>query len=816
MRTVSALTVLRRLVLAIAALAFGASAGWPQTPGRAMGRPVGQTGQPAPQAGRGPATSLTDLRPRLAQVQRINTNAGILGGDSPLAPGKNVLILLQENSGRVELPPGVSESEREMLFAIFDGVAEKFENFKTTLQGTGRYDRVVLLTDTNCRRAALLDNLVRYTAAGNVIDLLILGHGSDETLVLNGESLRGGVNGNIRSLLPEAQARGVPRLNLRMVFMCNCWGSTLNDDWLAAGAKVAVGSKQDNWMPEPMTTFFMQNWLGGVNAVNAAARAYDSSVPFYALAFPPTPETRYRVVEFQYPCGSHWEGTPSHPVVDFCTGRAEVPEAAGLAPNAKIAGSALACAGAVNAAFTWLPPGYDVVAAAGGAALGAIGSRANDRSPMPGSGTPLPGPTPDLAKIPSGPVPGGIPAPVPNATGLPQPVVPPLPWPAQQPPAGGLAPQNCALLVLSTGLREHGDPNFGLLYEFAEKSGAALPRKTMADRYQEIVTVEGPNGTIAGFYAALSRLAAQYQAVDLVIHSHGLPGRLQLYDALHDVTSIAVAANPQLRGMWQQAAARPGQDVALKLPSGNYLGAEGGGGAGLTAVPPSCKTTSGRFRLLSTRSPMMNGSAVQIATRTGHSLIVDGAAIRATQVNPAAAQTFSLGVTSNGALVNGSVIELRGPGGMLFVREGSGSPAEVTMSFSATQFVVELLEAPVEEPLAPLPPTSVAHLRCVLETACYGASHMQSWVNLGFAAAAGSQGVHADSQASFPAFLAYWHQGFSFGETIDAANRADAAKLWDRWARDVRGPDGKNCFSDVNSHRLVAGSTGVTIVSPPH
>lgn len=802
MRRMYPLAVSLRVVLAIAGLAVGARAGWSQTPGRAMGRPLGQTGRPAAPTVRGPAASLVDLRPRLAQVQRINTNAGILGGDSPLAPGKNVLILLQENSGRVELPPGVSDAEREVLFAIFDGVAEKFENFKTTLQGQGRYDRVVLLTDTNCRRAALLDNLVRYTAAGNVIDLLILGHGSSELLALNGESLRGGANGNIRSLLTEAQARGVPRLNLRMVFMCNCWGSTLNDDWLAAGAKVAVGSKQDNWMPEPMTTFFMQNWLGGVSAANAAARAYDGSFPFYALAFPPTPDTRYKVVEFQYPCGAHWEGTPTHPVVDFCTGSAEVPEAAGLAPNAKIAGSALACAGDVNAAFAWLPPGYDLVAAAGGAALGAIGSRA-DRSPLPGNGSPLPAPA-DVATIPAPAIPGGMPIPVPNVAGSAQPTVPPLPWPAERQQAGGLGKQDCALLVLSTGLKEHGDPNLALLYEFAEKSGAALPRKMMADRYQEVVTVEGPNGTIGGFYGALSRLAAQYQAVDLVIHSHGYPGLLQLYDAVHDVTSIAVAANPQLRGMWQQAAARSGRDVALKLPSGNYLGADGGGGAGLTVVTPSCKTTSGRFRILPTQSQMVNGSPVQIATRTGHYLVLDGAALRATGADPAVAQTFSLGATSNGAIPDGSVVELRGPGGALSVREGGGPP-EVKMASSGTQFVVEFLGAPVEAPLAPLPPASIAHLRSVLETACYGASHMQSWVNLGFAAAAGSRGVHADSQASFPTFLEYWHQGFSFGEAIDAANRADAAKLWDRWAN--------TRFPDVDSHRLVAGSVSRTIGS---
>ena len=52
------------------------------------------------------------------------------------------------------------------------------------------------------------------------------------------------------SLKADAAAKGVPNLNLRMVYMCNCYGSTVNDDWLAAGAKASVGSHMNDMMPE--------------------------------------------------------------------------------------------------------------------------------------------------------------------------------------------------------------------------------------------------------------------------------------------------------------------------------------------------------------------------------------------------------------------------------------------------------------------------------------------------------------------------------------------------------------------------------------
>lgn len=100
------------------------------------------------------------------------------------------------------------------------------------------------------------------------------------------------------------------------------------------------------------------------------------------------------------------------------------------------------------------------------------------------------------------------------------------------------------------------------------------------------------------------------------------------------------------------------------------------------------------------------------------------------------------------------------------------------------------------------------HLRAVLETACYGSSHKGEWRRAGFVAAAGAIAIHADSWISFPTYLNWWSAGFSFGDAVSAANRADPARATDR-AVSVFFP-GK----DVNSTRETDGNLGVDLSSP--
>jgi len=256
------------------------------------------------------------------------------------------LIVLQENSGRVELPDGLPPAMHDTIFGVIDGLAETFEDVKTTLQGAGRYDVVHLLTDNLCSRAQLLDKLVTETQRGRTIDLIVLGHGTSERLVLKRRpDLTGGPNGNIRSLLTDAQSLGVNALKLRLVYMCNCYGSTLNDDWRAIGAKVSIGSKMNDYMPEPMTTFFVHNWLSGQRAMDAAKNAYQATIPFYALVYPPTTRVRYKTITITYPCP-----TLTDPL-RTCTRQVQVPDGVDLITNSKITETELIVGGSGNIRF---------------------------------------------------------------------------------------------------------------------------------------------------------------------------------------------------------------------------------------------------------------------------------------------------------------------------------------------------------------------------------------------------------------------------------------------------------------------------------
>ena len=256
------------------------------------------------------------------------------------------LIVLQENSGRVELPDGIPAGLRAVIFAVIDKLAETFEDIKTTLQAANRYDTVHLLTDNLCSRANLLNALLSETQKNRKIDLIVLGHGSNENLALKKRpNLTGGPGGNVRTLLTDAQARGVNAFNLRMVYMCNCYGSTLNDDWCAIGATASVGSKMNDYMPEPMTTFFVHNWFSGQKVKDAARNAYQTTIPFYVAAYPPTVRTRCKKMKVPYPCP-----TLTDPF-KVCEKEVEMPDGVDWITNSKIMETELIVGGNGNIVF---------------------------------------------------------------------------------------------------------------------------------------------------------------------------------------------------------------------------------------------------------------------------------------------------------------------------------------------------------------------------------------------------------------------------------------------------------------------------------
>jgi hypothetical protein len=171
---------------------------------------------------------------------------------------------------------------------IANNIVNTFTKSKSQFLGTGKYQRIVPLIGNDCKRSKLLAELIKQTVDGFHVDLYIFGHGGPETLLLNGESLTGGSNGNIRSLLAEARrlkGSGTFSFKLRMVYMGDCFASSLNDDWLAIGAKTSIGSEHLDYMPEPMAFSFLHNFVNEQRTVAAAANtAFSDARTFWTAA----------------------------------------------------------------------------------------------------------------------------------------------------------------------------------------------------------------------------------------------------------------------------------------------------------------------------------------------------------------------------------------------------------------------------------------------------------------------------------------------------------------------------------------------------
>lgn len=206
------------------------------------------------------------------------------------------LVLLQENSGRSYLNDLLDGPAEVAAQAIVDGAVEQGEASKFAALAQGHYQRFVNLSDANCTRANLLSTLIAESVAGYTVDLAILGHGNTNLLALHdGELLLGGPPfrlqsvvpgrvGFVRTLLSDARARQGAgfKFSLRLVHMCNCVAGSLNDDWLAIGARVSVGSRNNDYMPEPMNTFFWNDFLNQDKRVSqAASDSYAASVPLW-------------------------------------------------------------------------------------------------------------------------------------------------------------------------------------------------------------------------------------------------------------------------------------------------------------------------------------------------------------------------------------------------------------------------------------------------------------------------------------------------------------------------------------------------------
>lgn len=212
----------------------------------------------------------------------------------PFAAADRALVVLIENGGvDLGLPelvdalfqvlPGASlipdsvrqqlvDFIREKLRSVTDHLLESLElalNRYSAAKPDFFGDVIVLRNGTDTYQE-LKRNLIELSRQGKIIDVFILTHGSADLIAANGD-----INGaKLRAMKAEY---GKP-LSIRSVYMMNCVGSSLNQAWLDAGAKVSAGSLRNNYLPEPTLYFFWQNWKEGQSFESAVTSAYRKTI----------------------------------------------------------------------------------------------------------------------------------------------------------------------------------------------------------------------------------------------------------------------------------------------------------------------------------------------------------------------------------------------------------------------------------------------------------------------------------------------------------------------------------------------------------
>lgn len=145
---------------------------------------------------------------------------------------------------------------------------------------------------------------------------------------------------------------------------------------------------------------------------------------------------------------------------------------------------------------------------------------------------------------------------------------------------------------------------------------------------------------------------------------------------------------------------------------------------------------------------------------------------------------------------------------LLFTTHGSGN--EVVFADG------RLDDTAVRDAVRTLPAEKLAKLRVVFSTACFGATHLDSWIGAGFTEASGAEGIYADSAVSYAPFLVAWAAERTFAEAVAASNAADVLNAADNVAKAFYLAQNKPAnAAAVDSDRVRAGTGASRIYSTP-
>jgi Papain-like cysteine protease AvrRpt2/Phage lysozyme len=220
--------------------------------------------------------------------------AGLESLALPFAATDRALVVLIENGGidlgipwlvdkLLSTVPGASILPRSVRDGIVSALRHKLEQLTDNLlesaeltlnrYGSAKpdpYGDVVVLRDGTATYVDLKRTLIAQAGANKIIDLVILTHGGPDSI-----SVVDGIDGaKLRAMKTEAGRA----LTIRAVYMMNCVGSSLNQAWIDAGAKVSAGTLKNNYLPEPTAHFFWTNWKAGQAFETAVTSAYRQAI----------------------------------------------------------------------------------------------------------------------------------------------------------------------------------------------------------------------------------------------------------------------------------------------------------------------------------------------------------------------------------------------------------------------------------------------------------------------------------------------------------------------------------------------------------
>lgn len=185
------------------------------------------------------------------------------------------LVVFLENTGSLpfQWESKTGKLVQEGLEKVIDYIAEEFSKWLNKFADAKgkKYKEVIILEDARATYATLKSTLHDLGKRDFIIDVFTLAHGDSNSFSgYKGASISGSDLKGIRDSF------GKP-LPIRIVYMMNCKGGGLNDEWLYVGARATAGSIQNNYIPEPMMSKFWNNWLRGDNFTTAVTTAYDDS-----------------------------------------------------------------------------------------------------------------------------------------------------------------------------------------------------------------------------------------------------------------------------------------------------------------------------------------------------------------------------------------------------------------------------------------------------------------------------------------------------------------------------------------------------------